>query len=291
MHFTAILLFLAMTVAFAERSILIFDFNRVAACARTCSIILTSELNCVPPAAPVSNNATYLDCFCTSGYLKSLHRDGEICHQVCKHEDDIAIHEYYNSLCGVPDQAVSIIPSPTTMPAAAPKPPTATTTQEKTQPVSPPLSTTIPTQEKGEAKDHGAWLHDHWEYLVVAGVLIITLTILFSLAFLCHRRRQKTARERSKRMNRLIPLQHLSSSAHLSRPHTGASSVPLSAENLSGAVPASPLAPPSSPHDFGAALKRYAQEFRERDEAYARRAVLFPGSGRPSIKRGLRGTE
>lgn len=100
----------------------IIDFNQLPACARACKILSISELNCVPPAAPVSNNATYFDCFCQSGYLKQLHQAAIICDEFCSKEDDEDIYHWYNTFCGTPHfpKSTSAIPSSTLKPASQP---------------------------------------------------------------------------------------------------------------------------------------------------------------------------
>ncbi|KKA21758.1 Integral membrane protein [Rasamsonia emersonii CBS 393.64] len=43
------------------------------ACALSCTTLQQAQSGCVPPAAPVSNQATYVSCFCQSALLTSLH--------------------------------------------------------------------------------------------------------------------------------------------------------------------------------------------------------------------------
>lgn len=261
------LLFAALTLAFAATSTAIIDYKQLPTCAKSCIILSTSELICVPPAAPVSNNATYVNCFCQSDYLKALHANGELCHQFCPQEDNIAIHHYYNKLCGTPDPAFSS--STTSLPA-----PTPTSSLEAVE-----TSAAAPAPPKdGEEKprDHGAWLQDNWKYLVIAGVLLLfTLVILFGLAFLHRNHRKKQDLERANRHNGMIPLQ-LMLAAATSRPTTSGEE---DLDNLPTPAVSSPLGSPGSPHSFSDSLRMYAEEVREREERRVERGGPPPVFG------------
>jgi hypothetical protein len=85
MHFPVLFLLLAAwaVVSLAQERYRVFDYEKFPSCADAYQIPSTAELICVPPAAPVTNSAIYLDCFCRSDFLKSFHSSGAICHQVC----------------------------------------------------------------------------------------------------------------------------------------------------------------------------------------------------------------
>jgi hypothetical protein len=120
-----------------------FDYSVMPACARLCKILATSEHNCVPPVAPVSNAEVYTDCICQSDYLWTLHASGVICHDVCSEADDQIIYHYYNDVCGTP--AVTVVvstvvqtpPSTKSSTAAA----TATTSSETSSAMPTPTET------------------------------------------------------------------------------------------------------------------------------------------------------
>lgn len=105
----------------------ILMYGQLPACATDCKILRTSELNCLPPAAPFSSEEVYRDCLCQSEYLRNLHSNGDICHDVCSDQDDEFIYHYYNSLCGMPHPthtltstlATMATPSPTFMPSTS----------------------------------------------------------------------------------------------------------------------------------------------------------------------------
>lgn len=98
----------------------VFNFDELPPCAKTCKILEISEANCVPPAAPVSDQRTYADCACQSKYLRSLHTNGEICHGVCAHKDDVLISKHYKMLCnGTPAGAPTTLASSSAAPTSA----------------------------------------------------------------------------------------------------------------------------------------------------------------------------
>lgn len=76
------------------------------ACAAQCQVLLQAQTGCVPPAAPVTNAATYQSCFCQSGYLSSLYASAasNLC-QSCSAADMSAIQAWYKSFC--PQQAAA----------------------------------------------------------------------------------------------------------------------------------------------------------------------------------------
>jgi hypothetical protein len=115
MRFTLVLLFATLMAAVVADRVSVIEYDKLPSCARSCKVLETSELNCLPPAAPVSSQAIYKDCVCQSGYIRSLHASGEICRQVCNDEDDLMIYHYYNTLCGT----AHVMPSSMSTTAAA----------------------------------------------------------------------------------------------------------------------------------------------------------------------------
>ena len=71
------------------------------ACGLSCQILLQAQSACVPPAAPVTDQAVYVSCFCQSGYLKTLHSSPDgTCDQWCTVESDRQeLMAWYNNLC------------------------------------------------------------------------------------------------------------------------------------------------------------------------------------------------
>ena len=143
MHITLFILSIApKTATLAQGLPSVLDYGQLPSCARACKPLETAELNCIPPAAPLSNQATYVDCLCQSEYLRSLHGNGEICHNFCDDKDDLVIYHYYNALCRTPHSTPTSVPTPVT-----PGPSTAT------EPSGTAMATSI-NDHQAESKDH-----------------------------------------------------------------------------------------------------------------------------------------
>ena len=78
--------------------------NTFPACALSCTPLLTAQSACVPPAAPATDQAQYVSCFCQSGYLTALHSSPDgTCDQWCTVETDRQeLMTWYNNLCAIP---------------------------------------------------------------------------------------------------------------------------------------------------------------------------------------------
>ena len=95
-------------------------------CAPACPVLIQAQSGCVPPAAPVTNQATYQSCFCQSGYLTSLKSSSNnICAPQCSDSDFAAIESWYKGLCTVNNPVgqgtiiATLTPTPTTTLATA----------------------------------------------------------------------------------------------------------------------------------------------------------------------------
>ena len=76
------------------------------ACAQQCAILLQAQQGCVPPTAPVTDQATYISCFCQSGFLAPLVSGGvpaasSICPQ-CPQADSQTFFNWFQGLCPAP---------------------------------------------------------------------------------------------------------------------------------------------------------------------------------------------
>jgi hypothetical protein len=281
MLFIIFLLFSAMT-ALAQQTITIFDYSKVAPCAKSCNNIFFAEYDCKPPIAPVADYATYMDCFCGSKYL--FDKAG-ICSKNCDDDAQRGIFQYVDGLCG--SKPISSSPSPpesTTSPSVAAST-SSSLASEPTTPSPPPPSPSVSSQPY----NHGAWLHGNWKYFVIAGVLVAFVAILLSLAFIHLRRRQNVTPKTANEGDAAIPLQTLTPSSGLPKTGTSGSAISrASAENLPNTQPASPLSPNDSPHSMGNRLRAWGAAEAEREAAYAatRRlgATFAPSWGLPRAR-------
>lgn len=91
------------------------------ACALSCATLQQAQSGCVPPAAPVSNQATYVSCFCQSALLTSLHTTPDsVCDSSCTSESDRQLlMTWYNNYCSSGGNPGSGTQTTTTAAAAA----------------------------------------------------------------------------------------------------------------------------------------------------------------------------
>lgn len=127
------------------------SLRRLPKCAGGCDVLLETGMNCSPPRAPLSNNATYIECFCRSEYLRSLRQIGEICTSHCGIEAEKVIESTYDSLCSTPTTFA--------IPSATPSSHLATSytssvqaTSTTSAPVVEPTNTSVPPVK--DSQDH-----------------------------------------------------------------------------------------------------------------------------------------
>lgn len=70
-------------------------------CALSCQLLLSAQGGCVPPAAPVTDQAVYVSCFCQSTLISALHTSPDgTCDAYCGVESDRQeLMAWYNNLC------------------------------------------------------------------------------------------------------------------------------------------------------------------------------------------------
>ncbi|KAF1845593.1 uncharacterized protein K460DRAFT_405843 [Cucurbitaria berberidis CBS 394.84] len=248
----------------------VFDYSQLPSCARNCKILETSELNCVPPTAPSSSQATYVDCLCQSEYLRSLHANGEICHDVCDEKDDLAIYHSYNSICNTPNRAPTTSTTPTVTPSSSPVAGTSDT------------ATSTPTKDGQDKLNHqGTWFRRNWKYILLASFLTLSIfSILLSLAYCYRRKQRKSNLENSRKRNGLIPLQlvpsqsiqPLRSDDRSDWPLRSPSSAGPRTYDLGGPSISSPHAPPTSSYSLRNSPSRKQESLIGQKERIIRRS-------------------
>lgn len=80
----------------------VIDYSKLPDCAHQCAVLDQAEKNCVPPAAPVTDQGIYQSCLCQSALLTTLHSSGTLCQQFCSTDDANKISQYYVALCNGP---------------------------------------------------------------------------------------------------------------------------------------------------------------------------------------------
>ena len=89
------------SVATAQTLVPIAASNAFPACALSCTPLLQAQGGCVPPAAPVTDQAVYVSCFCQSTLIAALHTSPDgTCDQWCTVESDRQeLMAWYNNFC------------------------------------------------------------------------------------------------------------------------------------------------------------------------------------------------
>ena len=89
----------------SAQGILSYGDNALPACAQSCQFLQQAQAACFPPAVPTTDQATYLSCFCQSGYLATLRLSPSgTCDAVCTSPgDQTTIQTWYLSICNLRD--------------------------------------------------------------------------------------------------------------------------------------------------------------------------------------------
>ena len=132
-------------------------------CAQNCITLQTAANGCIPPAAPITNQATYDNCFCNSNFLTTLKASPiGICDAECPVATDrqqvqswfvnlcsAGIASAYSDVAAAPTTAApAVIIPPVASPAAPPPPPNTLVTAVSSDPT---LSTALPSGTSGGA--------------------------------------------------------------------------------------------------------------------------------------------
>ena len=179
------------------------------ACALSCTPLLTAQSACVPPAAPATDQATYVSCFCQSGYLTTLHSSPDgTCDQWCTVETDRQeLMSWYNNLCaaGVATtvSSTSAVSGPQTTIVYI------TSTSAPAITASPTDSSTPATSSSGNGSWYDVFGNDldislillsrigtHWKWILMVAILLIGLGALAFFAVWLKRRHKRKAEEK-----------------------------------------------------------------------------------------------
>ncbi|OAX81249.1 hypothetical protein ACJ72_04413, partial [Emergomyces africanus] len=151
-------------------------------CAIGCPLLREAQTNCVPPAAPSTNQATYISCFCQSSLLQALHSSPNgVCDAVCPPADLTKLQTWYAGFCSAGNPEL-----------------TQTTTTSATRTPS-PNSGSDSGAGKSENVNQAApqsWFSAHWKWVVMIIVLVVGFAALaFLLVWLKRRHKRKRANQ------------------------------------------------------------------------------------------------
>lgn len=68
-------------------------------CAQQCATLQQAQTGCVPPAAPVTDQGTYLSCFCESALLKPLSATPSTVCSACSPADLQTLQSWFSGFC------------------------------------------------------------------------------------------------------------------------------------------------------------------------------------------------
>lgn len=69
------------------------------ACGLTCPVLTQVQTGCVPPQAPVTNDQTYVNCFCNSPTLVGLKTTGTVCYTCTDATSQNLLVQWFNGYC------------------------------------------------------------------------------------------------------------------------------------------------------------------------------------------------
>ncbi|KAH7131894.1 hypothetical protein B0J11DRAFT_503083 [Dendryphion nanum] len=152
----------------------VINFGQLPACAKaSCAVLTQADANCVPPAAPVTNQGIYQSCVCESALLTGLKASGTLCQTAgCSAEDATKISQYFIALCAGPVvQQQTVTVAPTT-------PTTATTAT-----TSAPKNTATAGAAGGNTllmnRPEPSWISTHWKYVVMVVVIAVAMAVFW----------------------------------------------------------------------------------------------------------------
>jgi len=146
------------------------------ACALSCAVLTQAQSLCVPPSAPVTDQATYVNCFCQSALLTTLHASPDsLCTSDCTVESDRQLlQQWYSNYCASGGNAATTAKSSTTVSSTA----TATATAAAQATVGAQVTTSSPP----------GWFAGHWQWVLMIIILALGFGTLAALGIWLKRR-------------------------------------------------------------------------------------------------------
>ncbi|PGH05280.1 hypothetical protein GX51_03001 [Blastomyces parvus] len=150
-------------------------------CAVGCPLLQEAQANCIPPAAPATNQAIYNSCFCQSSLIQALHSSPNgVCDAVCPPAELSKLQQWYAGFCATGNPGG-----------------TQTTTTSTTSTTTSSDSGSGPETDSAGKVHYGpppSWFSTHWRWVVMIIVLAVGFTALtFLLIYLKRRHKRKRA--------------------------------------------------------------------------------------------------
>jgi len=185
------------------------------ACALACAPLQNAASSCLPPQAPVTNQAIYNSCFCQSSILAPFYNSPNgVCDTQCAAQSDLdAIQAWYKSYCSAggtssttsttsttstsqTSTTLTTSPTPvilTTITAAGPSTSSTTTSSSSAAAVTSVISVSSADAPNQAQK---GWWSNHWRWVLMIIVILIGLILLAVIAVYLKRRHRRKLEER-----------------------------------------------------------------------------------------------
>ncbi|KAI9668301.1 MAG: hypothetical protein M1821_001121 [Bathelium mastoideum] len=195
----------------SAQQLLQYGANELPTCAQGCTLLNQAQSACVPPAAPVTNQATYQSCFCQSAYLRTLYTTPNgVCDAYCGQSDLVKIQQWYDGLCK--SGAAATIP-PSSSSSSAP----ATSSTSAVATVSP---TTTPMPGLAQDQVNRSWISTHYQWVIFLIVLILAIAFFsFGGVWLKRRLKRRNAARREGTFNSTVTTATMPGSSGMAGPH------------------------------------------------------------------------
>lgn len=191
--FASLLLSLIGTHAAAQQ-LLVFGNNALPSCAQQCTLLSQAQAACVPPANPVTNQATYESCFCQSGYLTQLRNSPQtVCGDVCSGSDLAEVATWYTNNCADGGTAAAAAASSSATSTSA-------ATAAPTYAVAGSSTSTSGTTQNTTPKEQGWWA-THWKWVMMVIIIFVALGVMALVAILVRRRYSRRQDQMKGRFN------------------------------------------------------------------------------------------
>jgi len=193
----SILLIAIATTAWSQVIVPTTGTDTFPACAASCPLLLQAQTSCLPPAAPVADQATYDSCFCQSALLQPLKSSPwGVCGVVCPTQvDTAALQAWYGGYC-----AAAQAPKVTTLLTTVTDKSSPTTTSATGTAATAAGATATTTNPPPPRVTHGptpSWISTHWRWIVMIIVLIFGFTGLTFLLIYFKRRYSSSRQHQS----------------------------------------------------------------------------------------------
>ncbi|OJD28998.1 uncharacterized protein BKCO1_980001 [Diplodia corticola] len=173
----------------------LIDFSSLPSCANSCTNLVNAQSGCVPPAAAVTNQQTYVSCFCQSALLPNFRAgSGADCASSCTNAaDQSAIQQWYVAYCASGGQSGGVTSSATSSSATS-----TAATSSAADSTSTRNSNAVINDYDGDGDPsnnyEGSWISAHWKWVIMLAVIFLAM-IFFSILGVWLKRRHRARRD------------------------------------------------------------------------------------------------